>query len=225
MLGDVWTLLLLLAQAPLIGWLCTVVWGSVREDTSSLHFVLCLSAVWFGCVNACREVVKERGVLERERFFGLSLVSYVWSKVSVLGVLGLVQVLSLQVAVEWELAVRGPFLVQTFALWGASVCGTGLGLLASALSRTQERAVAAIPLLLLPQILFSEFAIPEEYFNDTVEVVEKLMPVRWAYRVFEECAALEPGWGWALLSLLVMVGYAAVLHGLVVLALVPRREA
>lgn len=225
MLGDVWTLLLLLAQAPLIGWLCTVVWGSVREDTSSLHFVLCLSAVWFGCVNACREVVKERGVLERERFFGLSLVSYVWSKVSVLGVLGLVQVLSLQVAVEWELAVRGPFLVQTFALWGASVCGTGLGLLASALSRTQERAVAAIPLLLLPQILFSEFAIPEAYFNDTVEVVEKLMPVRWAYRVFEECAALEPGWGWAALSLLVMIGYAAVLHGLVVLALVPRREA
>lgn len=224
LLGDFWTVLLLLGQAPVIGWLCTVVWGSVGEDTSSLYFVLCLSSVWFGCVNACREVVKERSILERERFFGLSLVSYVWSKVTVLATLGLLQVVLLQIAVEWELAVRGPYLLQTIALWEASVCGTGLGLLVSALARTQERAVGAIPLILLPQILFSEFAIPERYFSDTVEVVEKLMPVRWAYRVFEEGAALEPSWGWALFSLLVMIAYAAVLFGLVVLVLIPRRD-
>lgn len=223
-LGDFWTTLLLLGQAPLIGWLCTLVWGSLAEETPSLHFVLCLSSVWFGCVNACREIVKERNILERERFFGLSLVSYVGSKMVVLSLLGLLQVLLLQIAVEWEIAVRGPFLLQTFALWGASVCGAGLGLLISALAKTQERAVGAIPLLLLPQILFSEFAIPERFFSDTVEVIEKLMPVRWAYRVFEEGAALEPSWGAALLALLVMFGYAALLHSLVVLALIPHRE-
>lgn len=224
LLGDPWTVLLLVGQAPIIGWLCTVVWGSLAEDTASLHFVLALASVWFGCVNACREIVKERSILERERFFGLSLVSYVGSKALVLGALGLIQVLLLQIAVEWEIAVRGPFVLQTLALWEATLCGTGLGLLVSALSKSQERAVGAIPLLLLPQILFSEFAIPERLFSDTVEVVEKLMPVRWAYRVFEEGAALEPAWGEALLALVVMIAYTALLLALVTLALVPRRE-
>ena len=45
LLGDAGGLLLLLAQAPLIGWLCAVVWGSIERDTPPLYFVLCLSAV------------------------------------------------------------------------------------------------------------------------------------------------------------------------------------
>ena len=73
-----------MGQAPLIGWLCTIVWGSLRRDRPSLHFALCLAAVWFGCINACREIVKERSILERERLFGLSLIAYVWSRFSVL---------------------------------------------------------------------------------------------------------------------------------------------
>ncbi len=223
-LGDWRTVLLLLAQAPFIGWLCTVVWGSVETDTPSLYFVLCLSAVWFGCVNACREVVKERAVLERERFFGLSLGAYVLSKVQVLAVIGLAQVLLLQVAVEWQLALRGHFLLQTLALWGASLGGTGLGLLVSAIAKTQERAVGAIPLLMLPQILFSEFAIPKEQFGTAVEWAERFMPVRWAYQVFTELAATETGWLDVGLAFVVLGVYAAVLGALVVAALIPRRE-
>jgi len=101
MAGDLPTVALLLAQAPLIGWLCTLVWGSVDGDTPSLHFVMCLSAVWFGAINACREIIKERAILERERLFGLSMPRYVLSKGVVLAGLGLAQVLLLQVAVEW----------------------------------------------------------------------------------------------------------------------------
>ena len=59
-------------------------WGSVEEDTPSLYFVMCLSALWFGCINACREIVKERAIIERERFFGLNIIAYVGSKVWVL---------------------------------------------------------------------------------------------------------------------------------------------
>ena len=69
LLGDWVSALLLLAQAPLIGWFCTLVWSDVQEDTPQLRFILCLSAVWFGCINACREIVKERAIVERERIF------------------------------------------------------------------------------------------------------------------------------------------------------------
>lgn len=224
MLGDWKTVLLLVAQAPLIGWLCTLVWGSIERDTPTLYFVLSLSAVWFGCINACREIVKERAILERERFFGLSLTAYVLSKAKVLAGLGLVQVVLLQLAVEWKLALKGPMLLQMTALFLASLAGTGLGLIVSALSSRQERAVGAVPLLILPQILFSKVSIPEEHFDDVVKVVEKLMPVRWAFRVFEEGAATEPDWLIAALSLVVLVVMSALLIAGATVALLPRRE-
>ena len=84
--------------------------------------------------------------------------------------------------------------------------------------------VIAVPLLLLPQILFSELAIPNNLYSDVVSVVEKLMPVHWAFRVFEESAALEPSWFMVALSLLILAATALALLGLATLALLPQRE-
>lgn len=224
LLGDTGGLLLLLAQAPLIGYLCAVVWGSIERDTPALYFVLCLSAVWFGCINACREIVKERAILERERLFGIRPRDYVVSKVWVLAALGAAQVILLQGTVEWHLQLRGPMLLELLALFGASLAGTGLGLLVSALATTQERAVFAVPLLLLPQILFSELAIPNNLYSDVVAAVEKVMPVHWAFRVFEESAALEPRWHMATLFLVVLFAMAAALVVVATVALLPQRE-
>ncbi len=222
--GDTGGLVLLLAQAPLIGWLCAVVWGSIEQDTPALYFVLCLAAVWFGCINACREIVKERAILERERLFGISPGAYVVSKVWVLAGLGAAQVVLMQGTVEWHLQLRGPMPLELLALFGASVAGTGLGLVVSALARTQERAVFAVPLLLLPQILFSELAIPNNLYSDVVAAGEKVMPVHWAFRVFEESAALEPRWHMVALFLVVLFAMATALVVVATVALLPQRE-
>lgn len=224
LLGDAGGLFLLLVQAPLIGWLCAVVWGSIERDTPALYFVLCLAAVWFGCVNACREIVKERAIFERERLFGVRPRDYVISKLWVLAGLGAVQVVLLQGAVEWHLQLRGPMLPELVALFGASVAGTGLGLLVSALATTQERAVFAVPLLLLPQILFSELAIPDTLYSDVVAAVEKAMPVHWAFRVFEESTGLEPRWHMVALFLVVLFAMGAALVVAATVAVLPKRE-
>lgn len=223
-LGDPLTVLFLIAQAPFIGWLCTLVWADAGRETPSLYFVMALSSIWFGCINACREVVKERAILERERFFGLSLPAYVGSKFAVLAGIGLVQVFTMQLAIEWAMSLRGPFLVQTLAMWGASMAGVGLGLLVSAISKTQERAVGAIPLLILPQILFSEVALRREWFGDTMDLIENFMPAYWAFDIFQELAKTEPAWGTVLGSFFVLFLYAALLGGLATAALIPRRE-
>jgi len=224
MLGDLGTVALLLLQAPFIGWLCTLVWGSIDKDTPSLYFVLSLSAVWFGCINACREIVKERAIIERERLLGLSLVAYIGSRFVVLSVLGFAQILMLQIAVEWSLSLKGFFWIQTLALWLATLCGIGLGLVVSALSHTQERAVGAIPLIILPQILFSEFSIPKESFGDAVAFIEKCMPVRWCYEIFKELAALETSWGAVFLSFLVLIMMIIFLAAVAWITLLQRRE-
>jgi ABC transport system ATP-binding/permease protein len=223
-IGDWPTMALLFAQAPLIGWLCAVVWGGIERDTPSLHFIMALSAVWFGCMNACREIVKERAIFERERLFGVSLPAYVGSKMVVLAVFGLAQTLALQMAVEWTLAIRGPFLAHTFSLWGASVCGTALGLVVSAIATRQERAVGVVPLLLLPQILFSDFVLPEQYFTDVVSALRYLMPVHWSYQVFEQGAALETDWLWLVTAIVVLFVYALILCIAATAALIPKRE-
>lgn len=223
-LGDPLTLLLLVLQAPFIGWLCTLVWADAGRETPSLYFVMALSSIWFGCINACREIVKERAILERERFFGLSLPAYIGSKFAVLAGIGLAQVFLMQLAIEWAMSLRGPFLVQTLAMWGASICGMGLGLLVSALSKTQERAVGAIPLLILPQILFSEVALRREWFGETMDLIENFMPAYWAFDIFQELAKVEPAYGTVLGSFFVLFAYAAILGGLACLALIPRRE-
>jgi ABC transport system ATP-binding/permease protein len=224
MLADKVTLLLLLAQAPLIGWLCTIVWRPMGTDTPSLYFVLCLAAIWFGCIGACREIVKERDIIERERLFGVTAGAVVLSKARGLFFLGATQAVLMQIAVEWRLALRGPYLVQTAILILAAWCGIGLGLLVSALSARQERAVGAVPLLLLPQILFSEITVPRQYFSDTVAVVERFMPLRWAYRAFNESAALSPSWARVAGHAAVLALYGALLVALAVLALRRPRE-
>lgn len=218
-LGDLPTLLLLIAQAPVIAALCVLVWGGIERDTASLHFVLCLTSVWFGCINACREIVKERSILERERLFGLSVTAYVLSKARVLLVLDGIQVALLLGVVEARIGLRGNLAWQALALMGCAAAGTGLGLLISALSRRQERAVSAVPLLILPQILFSEFALPREHFTTVVEVIEHAMIVKWGYRVFTEAAAREIGLGWIALALLVLAAMAVALHAATVLVL------
>ena len=222
--GDLGALSLLVLQAPFIGWLCTLVWGSVETDTPSLYFVMCLSAVWFGCINACREIVKERDIVERERLLGLSCGAYILSRLQVLAILGLIQVLLLQIAIEFQLSLRGFFWFESLALWGASLCGTGLGLVVSAISKTQERAVGAIPLLILPQILFSEFAIPRDQFGTLVEWVERIMPVKWAYHVFTELAASETEWLSVLGAFAMLILMSLALTGLATLALLPKRS-
>ena len=100
----------------------------------------------------------------------------------------------------------------------------GLGLFVSALATTQERAVFAVPLLLLPQILFSELAIPNNLYSDAVAAGEKVTPVHWAFRVFEESAALEPRWHMVALFLIILFAMATALIVVATVALLPQRE-
>lgn len=221
--GDAGTVLILVAQAPAIGWLCTVVWGSVETDTPSLRFVLALSAVWFGCIGACREIVKERAIVERERLLGLSMMPYVASRMTVLAGINLIQVVLLQGAVEWKLSLQGNMVIEMAALWAAAVCGSALGLFISAFSSSQERAVGVVPLLLLPQILFSEFAVPPDTFTDVVGAIQKGMPVYWGYEVFRELSSDKPSYLQVIGSITALLALAAGLVLLTVLALQKRR--
>ena len=71
-------------------------------------------------------------------------------------------------------------------------CGTCLGLLISAYVDRSDRAVYMVPLVILPQIIFSEFAIDEDQFEGASEVIYQLMPSRWGFESLICFSKTEP---------------------------------
>jgi ABC-type multidrug transport system ATPase subunit len=187
-------LALLLLQAPIIGYLITLVArtdamvgrGATAVDAKTVLFMLSTVAVWFGIINAAREIAKETAVYRRERLAGLRIGAYVLSKVSVLALLVVVQTAALLAVVG--IVVRYPSsgvvmdgsleLGVTTAL--TSLAGLSLGLCISAWAKTPDRAISLVPLALVPQILFSGVLFPFEGEWTTTRVLSWFTVSRWA---------------------------------------------
>lgn len=201
---------LLLLQAPVIASIITLEWGNLNQITPSLYYVLALSAIWFGTINATREIVKEKDIFCRERRVGLNPTAYVLSKLSVLALLGFVQCLCLVVWVNYSLALPGITLLHFVILFAASLAGTGMGLTLSALSDSANQAMSCIPLLLLPQILFSQMVLSHAHATRMIKLLDDLTITSWAHQGLVQVAAAEPDiWSLArsFLVLLIMAAF------------------
>ncbi|MEI6179519.1 MAG: FHA domain-containing protein, partial [Chloroflexales bacterium] len=167
-------LLLLLLQAPLIAMLVALVTprdaltgvlaeGLIqRNEARKLLFMLMTAGLWFGVSNAALEIVKERTIIGREWLANLRVGAYLTSKFATLALLALVQTIALLliVAAKVDLSLTdAPLLPAVFGLFITltltTLAATALGLAMSALSRTAEQSASAIPLLIIPQLLFA----------------------------------------------------------------------
>lgn len=204
-LGDLGATILLILQAPLIGALVAGVWSNVASDSLTLYFVLSLSAFFLGAVNSSREIVKERAIFLRERMFDLSSGTYLVSKYRVQAILVIVQCVLLTLVVRWFVPLKVNMMLVGLVLVITSLAGTAVGLLISASVRSADKAVAAVPLVVIPQILFSDFVLGEKKLANWTGALEKLMPVRWSYDVFKELRSPDVELGPILLSTLVLL--------------------
>jgi ABC-type multidrug transport system ATPase subunit len=176
------TFVLSLAQAPLIGLLIAVVFhpGSLNAAGASpftaieVVFLLMTGAIWLGVTSSCREVVKERGLVEREFDVGVRLDAYVLAKALVLFGLNFVQVLWLTlVIIGLQPLGVGPgavgelFAIVLLTAWAS----TAMGLAVSCAARSVDQAAGAIPLLLMPQLLLAGGLIP----------LANIVYARWSY--------------------------------------------
>lgn len=183
-LADRRNLAILLGQAPLIGLIVGVVFdlGEVaRRATaeSQVSFMLVISAIWFGCLNSAREIVKELPIWRRERAVNLDPLPYLASKLAPLAVISGLQVASLVAAVALLLDLSGNIWAQAGVLWLASLAATAMGLLVSALVTSSDKAVATVPVLLIPQVILSGAIVT---LTGAVEWVAKVSMISyWAF--------------------------------------------
>ncbi len=161
-LADKRNLAILLLQAPLIGAVMGMVFdtGGVlaarAQAEGQVAFMLVLSAIWFGCLNSAREIVKELPVYLRERSVSLGIGPYLTSKLVPLAVLAAFQCVVLLAVVSLMVALPGSFVDRAVALFLAAMGATAMGLAVSAFVDTNDKAVAIVPILLIPQVILSD---------------------------------------------------------------------
>ena len=187
-------LLILIAQAPLIA-LMTYFVMNADDPRDFVYFILSLVAVWFGTSIAAREIVRERAVYSRERMVNLGLLPYLFSKIFVLGTVVGVQCLLLFAPLKLFdllgiMKMPGGFfgVPQFLVMLLTAAVGIALGLFVSALVKTSEMATSLVPLILIPQILFSGLIGAPTGLN---KVIGLTMPAAWSFDAMKRFSNLD----------------------------------
>ena len=182
-----WKNFLILFGQPLI---IAVLVAWVTDDTSLSLFFTYLGTLWFGCSNAAQEIVREIAIYRRERMVGLSRHSYLLSKFALMGSLTAVQGIFLYLCLwgaRWilypspeegvERGLDGSALWQMGSVFLTAYSAVGIGFAISALARSTMQAVMIVPLVLIPQILFSGLVVETNQMTTAgVFLVTNAMP-------------------------------------------------
>ena len=153
---------------------------AVVSDTRALTLAFACAGFWTGIFNSIQEISKEDGIYCRERFTGLRVSPYVLSKLTVCGVLCIIQS-ALMVAVlmlfsdtivtlngdvnsvtAYTIKLGSSGMIFTNAMWLELYVTTLLTLLSAmclglavSAAVSNDLALVLCPICLLPQILFS----------------------------------------------------------------------
>lgn len=181
-------LLVILLQPVVIGLLLYLVSDEtvfdVYENTKTMMFALCCSAIWIGLFNSIQEICKERSVLKREYMGDLKLSSYIMSKFFVQALIGFVQAILLcgvflsAVGKNISGIYFDTFITEILVvIWLVILTSEAMGLLVSANARSGDKAMVAAPFLLIIQLLFSGILFKLTGFG---KMISKITVSRWA---------------------------------------------
>jgi len=151
-------------------------------DAQKYLFIMAFAAMLFGTINGSREIVKEAPIYRRERTVNLGIAPYMFSKIVILGILCLLQSAILVLAVNGIAPIQQgillPALLEVYITMAlTSLAGLMLGLTISALAPNNDRAGILIPIVLIPQVIFSGLL-----FNlngPILQAIGALFAVRW----------------------------------------------
>ena len=163
--NDFQQLLLLFAQAPVVGLLLSLVSTedlyTSYDDTKAILFSLGCASIWLGLLNSVQEICKEKIILQKEHMSDLKLPAYLLSKFIVQGVIAFIQAYLLvfvfqkmEGASEYSVLIDSFWDIQLICFLSILSAAT-LGLFISSIVKNGNIAMSLIPLILVPQLLFS----------------------------------------------------------------------
>jgi ABC-type multidrug transport system ATPase subunit len=169
-----------------------------------LLFFTTVVACWLGMNNSIRDFVRDRRGYIRDRLAGMAPASYLLAKWLFFASLGLVQLAVFLLLVRFFTPFVLPeYLYQElteqslpawwFALWLIYLGGLGLALIVSTIVESEEAAVAWLPILILPQMLFSATStgVSNLTYRDPRPFRPLLVTIRYPLKAVENGAPLE----------------------------------
>ncbi len=156
----------ILALQPLVLAVLVGVIQFAGSRLDQLFFFSLVVACWLGMNNSIRDLVRDRRHYIRDRLAGLLPEAYLAAKAFVFIAVGLGQLVVFLLVLkavcrgvlpesDWNVLAAHSALWWLLCLLLVHLCGLALALLVSAVVRSEEAAVAWLPLLILPQILIS----------------------------------------------------------------------
>ncbi|MBR8534703.1 ATP-binding cassette domain-containing protein [Carboxylicivirga sediminis] len=188
-------------QAPILalilGYFTKFISGDGADDSAYVFannvnipaylFMCVVVALFLGLIVSAEEIFKDRRLLQRESFLNLSRFSYLNSKIVVLFAISAVQTLSFVLIGNYILEIKGLTLSYWLILFSTACYANMLGLNISSGLNSVVAIYVLIPLILVPQLLFSGVIVNFDKLHKTISSeqyvprIGDLMTSRWSY--------------------------------------------
>ena len=150
-------------------------------------FMVIVVALFTGLTSSAEEIIKDRRILEREKFLNLSRFSYIASKVVIVFAISAAQTLSFVVVANMILEIQGLTISYWIVMFSVACAANVLGLIISSALDSVIAIYVLIPFVLVPQILLGGAMIDFDDIHESVSdkinvpIIGDLMISRWGY--------------------------------------------
>jgi ABC-type multidrug transport system ATPase subunit len=158
-----------------------------NDNIPQYLFIAVIVSLFLGLSVAAEEIIRDRKILQREKFLSLSRASYLLSKIGLLFLLSALQTCLFVLVGDAVLGMSGLGLNHWLILFSAACFANVLGLNVSASFNSAKVIYMMIPLLIIPQLMFSGIIVrfdklhPWFASEKSVPWIGNIMASRWAY--------------------------------------------
>ncbi|MFZ1693640.1 MAG: ATP-binding cassette domain-containing protein [Flavobacteriales bacterium] len=150
-------------------------------------FIAVIVALFLGLTVSAEEILRDRKILAREKFLDLSWLSYLVSKLGLLFAISAIQTGLFVLVGNAVLGIESMGWAHWLVLFSASCFANALGLNVSASFSSAKVIYILIPVLIIPQLLFSGIIVKFDRLHPlfasekSVPWIGNVMASRWAY--------------------------------------------
>ncbi|MBA3970659.1 MAG: ATP-binding cassette domain-containing protein, partial [Bacteroidetes bacterium] len=158
-----------------------------NENIIIYMFMSVVVALFIGLTVSAEEIIRDRKIQKRESFLNLSKGSYIWSKIIIMFTLSAIQAILFILVGNYVLEIHGMTGPYWILLFSTFCFANMLGLNISASFNSAVTIYILIPILIIPQLLFSGVMVKFDKLNplitsqSVVPPVGDMMASRWAF--------------------------------------------
>lgn len=158
-----------------------------NDNLPQYIFIAVIVALFFGLTVSSEEIIRDKKIIARESFLNLSRRSYLLSKIGVMFSISAIQTLSFVLVGNLILGIQDMHLFYWLMLFSTSCFANMLGLNISATFNSAKVIYIIIPILIIPQLLFSGVIVRFDKLHPIINsqagvpLIGNIMASRWAY--------------------------------------------